>query len=235
MRAELERRHDAEVAAAAAQRPEQVGVLLGARVHLRAVGEHDVGADQAVDRQAVAPRQVAEAPAEREPADARGRDDPRRRRAAVLGGRAVDLAPGAAAADADGLGRRVHQDVAQAREVDDDAVVDDPEAAAVVAAAAHGERRVVGAREGDGARDVLGARAADDQRGTPVDHAVVHGAGLVVAWIVRADDGVFEPGQVAAREPRRGRWSECSCVLLVTRSDRSDDTTAPPRACHDRP
>ena len=67
----LERGHDAEVAAAAAQRPEQIGMLARAGVHLRAIGQHHVGADQVVDREPEAARQVADAAAEREPADAR--------------------------------------------------------------------------------------------------------------------------------------------------------------------
>ena len=112
-------------------------------VDLRAVGEDHVGADQAVDRQAEAPRQVAEAAAEREPADAGRRDDPRRRRAAVLGRRPVDLTPGAAAADADGVGVGIDHDLGDAGEVDDHAVVDDAEPAAVVSATAHGDRPVV--------------------------------------------------------------------------------------------
>ena len=46
----LERGDDAEVAAAAADGPEEIGVLGGARVDELAVGEHDVGAQQVVDR-----------------------------------------------------------------------------------------------------------------------------------------------------------------------------------------
>ena len=145
VRAELERGDDAEVAAAAAQRPEQVGVLVGAGVHLRAVGQHHVGADQAVDREPEAARQVAEAAAEREPADAGGRDDPRRRRAAVLGGGLVDLPPGAAAPDADACRARDRRPrrPCPARSMTS-AVVDDAEAAAVVSAAAYRDRRCRG-------------------------------------------------------------------------------------------
>ena len=90
-----------EVAAAAAQRPEQVGVLVGAGVHQRAVGEHHVGPDEAVDRQPEAACQMPETAAEREPANPGRRDDPRRRRAPVLGRRAVDLPPGGATPHAD--------------------------------------------------------------------------------------------------------------------------------------
>ena len=50
------------------------------------LGEHDVGLEQVVDRQAALAGQVAEAAAEREAADAGRRDDPARRRQPVLVG-----------------------------------------------------------------------------------------------------------------------------------------------------
>ena len=50
---ELEPGHDAEVAAAAADRPEQVRVRLGVDAEELAVGGHDLGGEQGVDRQAV--------------------------------------------------------------------------------------------------------------------------------------------------------------------------------------
>ena len=67
----------------------------------------------------------------------------------MLVGCRVDLAPGAAAADADGAGLRVDLDRLQRREVDHDAVVDGAEAAAVVAAAADRQRQVVLGGEAD--------------------------------------------------------------------------------------
>jgi hypothetical protein len=204
VRTELERGDDAEVAAAPAQGPEQLGVLVGAGVHLRAVGEHDVGADEAVDREAEASCQVAEPATERQPADAGRRDDPRRRRTAMLRRHAVDVAPGGAAPDSDRVRVRIDNHVGHPGEVDDDAVVDDAQSGTVVAAAADGDRRVVGACEGKCARDVRGARAAHDQRRMPVDHRVVDGARLVVARIAGADDAVVEIGEVAARDVGEG-------------------------------
>src|SRR5205814_7501254 len=87
---ERERRHDAEVAAASAQSPEQVVVLVLARRHERTVGKYDVSGDHVVDRQSELARQVADAAAEREPADAGGPDDPERRREAEGMRRVVD-------------------------------------------------------------------------------------------------------------------------------------------------
>ena len=88
---ELEPRDDAEVAAAAAQRPEQVGVLVALRARL-AVGEHDLGPDQRVDRQPVVAHQPADPAAEREPADAGVRDLAAGHGQPVLLRRGVELA-----------------------------------------------------------------------------------------------------------------------------------------------
>ena len=74
MERELERRHDAEGAAAAAQRPQQVGVLVGGRAHDRAVPRHQLGGEQVVAGQAVLALQPARAAAQRQPGDAGGGD-----------------------------------------------------------------------------------------------------------------------------------------------------------------
>ena len=97
MQPEEERGDDAEVAAAAANRPEEVGVLVCAGRHEAAVGQHHVGFEQVVDRQTALAGQVAEAAAEGEAADAGGRDDAARRGQAEGVGGVVDVAPGAAA------------------------------------------------------------------------------------------------------------------------------------------
>jgi hypothetical protein len=46
----FERRRDAEVAAAAANRPDEIGVLGGACAHHSAVRRHHVGSQQVVER-----------------------------------------------------------------------------------------------------------------------------------------------------------------------------------------
>ena len=84
---------------------------------------HKLGFEQIVDREPTLAGQVADAAAQREPAHAGGRDDPARRRQPVLVGRLVDLAPGAAAADAHRAGLRVHLDAVQRGKVDHDAAV----------------------------------------------------------------------------------------------------------------
>ena len=197
--AERELRDDAEVAAAAADRPVEVRVLVGARADALAAREHHLGREQVVDRQPALAGQVPEAAAEGQAADAGGRDDPARGREAVLVGGGVDLAPGAAAADADGAGLRVDLDRLHRREVDHDPVVDGAEAAAVVAAAADRQRQVVLGGEADRPGDVVGVRAAGDQRRAAVDHRVVDGARLGVGRVVGTDQLAAETAQLLAR------------------------------------
>src|SRR5882757_6211034 len=69
----LERGDDAEVAAAAADRPEQVGVLVFARGHDFSGCEYDFGREEVVDRHSVASHQPAQASTECESRDASAR------------------------------------------------------------------------------------------------------------------------------------------------------------------
>jgi hypothetical protein len=179
-------------------------VLLGARAHLLAIGQHHLGLEQVVDREPALAGQVAEAAAEREPADARGRDDPAGRRQAVRVGRRIHLGPGAATADPDGASLGVDVDVAQQREVDHHAVVARAEPGAVVAAAADRHDEVVCAREAERPRDVVRARAARDQRRALVDHRVEEAARLLVVAVLRSDQAARESAQLLLRRARRG-------------------------------
>ena len=138
----LEPRHDAEVAAAAADRPEQVGLVLGVDAEELAVGGDDLGREQDVDRQAVLAHEVADAAAERDPADADRAGVAEPGRQAVLGGgrrvrrRRSGRPPAQAVRAVDVDVERVH--VAQ---VEHDPAVDDAVAGGAVAAAADGERQ----------------------------------------------------------------------------------------------
>ena len=185
---ELELGDDPEVAAAAAQPPEELGVLGLARVHEPAVRGDDVGADEVVAREAVLAHQPADAAAEREAGDAGRRDQAAGRREPVRLRLVVDVGPHRAAADvarAARPDRRARSRIA--REVDHDPVVAGREARDAVAAAAHGDREVVAAREPDRRDHVGRAAAADDQRRPPlVVHPVPDPARLGVAVVARA-------------------------------------------------
>ena len=98
-----ERRRDAEVAAAAAQRPEEVGVRLGTDVEHLAVGRDELDAEEVVGGEAVLRHQPAEPAAERVAGDPRRRDRAARDGETMLGGGVVELGPEDASLRADGL------------------------------------------------------------------------------------------------------------------------------------
>src|SRR5581483_3926344 len=64
---------DAEVAAAPADRPEEIRMAVAVDLEDAAVGGDDLGAEQVVDRQTVLAREVAGTAADRQPADPDGR------------------------------------------------------------------------------------------------------------------------------------------------------------------
>ena len=228
---ELERGDDAEVAAAAADRPEEVGMLVGAGAHLLAVGEHHVGGEQVVDREAGRTRQVAQAAPERDSPDAGGGDDPARRGQPMGLGGPVELAQGGAAADPCGACLRVDLHAVHRREVDHQPVLAGAQPGAVVATAAHRQRQVALARERDRPGDVARTAAARDQRRPLVDRSVVDGPRLLVLGVLRPDQPAFEAGRPGARDLRRAAhalplwlvsWAtlERSRSRVMTRTDR---------------
>ena len=196
MQPEQERGDDAEVAAAAADGPEQVGILVGAGAHLLAARQNDLGLEQVVDREPALAGQMAEAAAKGEAADAGRGDDPARRREPVLVRRSVHLAPGAAAADPNRARLRIDLDVAQQREIDHDTVVAGSQPSAVVAAAADRKQQVVVASEPHSRGHVVGVRTARDQRRPSVDHGVEDLARFAVLTILGPDQRSAESAQL---------------------------------------
>ena len=188
VRAELEPRHDREVPAAAAQRPEQVGMLVGARAHLLAVGEDDVGRAQRVDREAVPAHEPAEAAAEGEPADAGVRDLPCRDREPVhLRGR-VELREQRTAADAHERPGGIDVDGVERAQVEAQRAVAHGAPGDRVAAAADRAGHAGGARRAHRGGDVVRVGRLRDGGRAAVDRAVPAGAGAVVAGVARLDD-----------------------------------------------
>lgn len=105
MQGELERGHDAEVAPPAADRPEQVRVLVLAGGDDLAVGEDHLYRDQVVTCEPVDRGRPAVAASCREAADAGARDAASRRMEAVRLRGTIELAPEDAAV---GAGRAGH-------------------------------------------------------------------------------------------------------------------------------
>src|SRR5690606_6192918 len=136
---ELELGDDAEVAAAAAQPPEQLAVAVPAGSDVLAVGGDEREGDDVVAGQAVLAGQPAHAAAEGEPADAGVGDVAGGGGQAVRLGGAVERAEQGAALDAGAAAERVHPYAAHQGQVDHEAVVGDGEAGGVVPAAAYAD------------------------------------------------------------------------------------------------
>ena len=176
----LERGDHPEVAAAAAQRPEQVGVLVGTGVDELPVRRDDVGTDQAVAGQAAATEQPADTAAEGEPGDPGRRHQPAGQREPELLRLLVEVAPQATGLRDDPACGRIDPDPLHRGQVEDHPAVGGGEAGDAVPAAAQCQRESLAAGEVDPAYHVGDAGAADDERRPPVVRGVPDRPGLVV-------------------------------------------------------
>jgi hypothetical protein len=165
--------HHPKVAAPAAQRPQQLGLLLLVDGEHSPVGGHQLGGEQVVAGQAEATRQPALAAAEGEPGDPGAADPPAGDggQAVPLGG-GVQLTPDHAALGGRGAGGRVDRHPALAGQVDDQ-VPGDGLAGDAVPAAADRHRQVVVACHLQRRDDVAGAGDPGDGAGPVVDSRVV--------------------------------------------------------------
>src|SRR5262249_21533423 len=147
---ELERGDHAEVAAAASQCPEQVGVFVLGRLQPLAVGRDDVDGEEIVDREAVLSHQPADATAEGEPGDSGVAHDSTGGGQTVRLRLAVDVAPQRTTLHPGPAGGGIDPRGPHRREVDDDPVVANGGARNVVASAAYGDLQIVVAGETHG-------------------------------------------------------------------------------------
>ena len=199
----LEARHDPEVAAAAADRPEQVRMVLGVDQQALAVGGHHLGRQHVVDRQPELAHEVADAATERDPAD------PDRPRVAEPDRQAVRRErPGHLRGGQPGLGPRrpaldVDVEALEVGEVEDDAALGHAVTGAAVATAADGELEARLARETHDVGHVVDVGDLDDDSGSAVDPTGHHGPGSVVVGVAGCDDLALEFGpQLRDREGR---------------------------------
>ena len=181
---EFELGHDAEVAPAAAQRPEQLG-LRGLRgSHHGAVGEDDLGRDEVVEGQAVQAYQVADPAAQGQARHARRVVGAAGHRQPVCRAGRVDTAPRRSAAGADAPRVGIDLYPAQQPQIDHEAVVADRVTGHAVAAAADRRREALVLRPGDRRGDVVAAGAARDHRRVAIGHRIERRAGDVVGRVV---------------------------------------------------
>ena len=181
VQAVFERGDDAEVPAAAAHTPEQIGVDTLARGHELAVGRDEIDREQVVDGGAVLAHQPADAPAERQAGDAGVGDDPAHGRQPEKLRLAVELAPEHAGLRPRRPRLRVDSDALHRREVDYQPPIADRVPADAVTTGTHRDQEIALARETH-RRDHIGhARAAGDVGRTAVNSPIPDPAGSVVA------------------------------------------------------
>jgi hypothetical protein len=185
---EPERADDAEVPAAASQRPEQIGMVVRRCPDDVAVGGDHLCLQEVVDGEAVLAHEPADTAAEAEAADARVAHDASGRRQSVGLGRAVDVAPQGTALDVGRACGGVDRHGAHRRKVDDDPVVAHRRAGHVVTSTPYRDLHVTVPREAHRRGDVGDPTASGDQPGSPVDHAVPHRSRAVVVSVPGGDE-----------------------------------------------
>ena len=201
MKLELELGDDAEVAAATAERPEQVGVLVLVGADDLTPGGDHLGADEVVARKPEATAQVADPAAERQAADAGLGNDARGGGETVLLAGGVELAELRTSLDARRFRLRIDAGRVHQRQVDHQSVVADRLAGDAVPATADRHRQALGAGEIDAGDHVVGVFAAGDHRWSPIDHAVPDLTHLVVVGVVGQHDAA---GQGVSKGVDRG-------------------------------
>ena len=194
---EVEAGHDAEVgAAAAAERPVEVGVGGGRGGHDGPGGEDDFVLPDVVARPAARAGEVGDAAAEGEAADADSRAAPADDGEAERVERFRDIDPPVAGADGDGLAVRGEGDFGELAEVDGYPVATDVGAAfeGRVAAGFDGEGGVGAGEDLDGFGDVLGRLWCDEAGGG--EGCLACRPVAVVGGVVRGGGEGYEVGEV---------------------------------------
>src|SRR5262249_52388605 len=151
-------------AAATAEAPEQICVLIGTRAHHLAIRRDEFGSDQVVACEAVLAGETTEPATQRQPADtclryrAQRRREPERQRGAVeLADQHAGLHLRAPASHVDAT--TLHQ-----RQIDHESGVANGMAWKTVAATAHCDRQLMCASKADRMNDVLRVPASHEQR-----------------------------------------------------------------------
>jgi hypothetical protein len=181
-----------EVAAPAAQRPPQLGLPVVDGEH-PAVGTDHLGGDQVVTGRAEAALQPAGPAAQGDPGHPDRRVPPAGHGQPVRLGGPVQLGPGGAPLDPGPAARRVDLDPAHGAQVEDQAAVDHTVPGDAVPTGPDGDRQLPVAGVGERGDHVVDPPAAGDQGRPPVDGAVEHPPGLLVAGVRRVEQLAAEP------------------------------------------
>jgi hypothetical protein len=225
---ELHRRHDAEVPAAAAQGPEELGVVVGRRAHELAGRRDELDRGDAVGRQAVLAGEPAQPAAERVAHDAHVRGGAREREQAVRRGRLGDLEPQGAGLDPGDLRGGIDLDAAHLLCREEDRVVERRDRRGVVAGALGRDAEAVAPREGEDRHDVVGGRGQRDVGGPLVDREVPGAAREVPLRLAGRDDLAGEGRHVLGDDLRVQHGDQLPAAPPTGASGESLSLPAPP-------
>ncbi len=185
MQAVFQGRNDTEVAAAAAQPPQQLRVLLLTRVHERATCRDDIGPFEVVASKAKPAAEATEASAQGETGSPGVRDGASRGGEAERRTLAVELTKQRPRLQKRRLHGGVHAHAAHRGEVDHDSAVAAGFAGGTVTTRAHGGEQLMLARKVDGVHNVRGPDARCNERGALIDGPVPYPARLFVSSMCR--------------------------------------------------
>jgi hypothetical protein len=205
----VEARDDSEVATTAPDRPEEVRVSVGVDLDDAAVGGHDLGPEQVVDRQPALAHEVTHPAAEREPTDAYGRRVAEGGGETVRCGRDGDVAGGESAGRARDALDGVDLDRGEAAQVEHDAALARSVPRLAVAAAAHGQLDAGLARKRDDQGHLAGVGGSRDRSGVPVHRGQEDAPRRVVTGVAGTED---RPGKLGAKLRDRETGLQSSCV-----------------------
>ena len=164
-----------------AQAPQQIAVGLDHD----AIGGHQLSTAEVVARQPMLALQPADAAAQRQTGDARGRDQATGRAQPVGSRRRVEVRPGRTGLNDRPATFRGHLNSPQGSQIDDDTTLARRQAAHAVPARTHGKRHPGGPGQVHRSGDVGAAVTARDKRRLRRDGAVPHRPRLGVAVLTR--------------------------------------------------
>ncbi len=185
----LEGRHHPEIAAPAAQPPEQLGVFVGSGAPELTVRRHDVGGQEVVADEPVLAHQPSHAPAEGEAGDARLAHHPARGGEAESLRLVIEVLPQDSGLSPGRLGRGIDVDALHQRQVDHEPVVAHGGSRDIVATATHRDQQALGRGEAHRLQHVGGARAAGDEARPLVDHRVPDTPRGIVSIVAGGEEG----------------------------------------------
>ena len=217
MEPEREVHDDAEVSAAAAERPQKVRVLALACGRDAAVGRYDGRSHEVVEREAVEPDQMPDAAAERQPTYSRVPERSTRSRETMPLARWIEVLPERPAAAGRRPRLRIDDNLAHQAQVDDETPVADAMAGDAVPTAPHGDWKTFLAGERDRGDHVVDVERAGDDLGATVDERVERRPRRVVPDVIRRNHrSAVTPSQLCQRPSVHRRASMNVAGLLNT-------------------